>query len=943
MTRFSTPRPPALSRLLLILALQRGFVGETIEGDLHEEFDRLVAERSLSHARSWYRRQARRVVFAYAIPSRLRRVLGLRSPGARRRGSHGSPAPGPNPIDALVVDLRFAVRHLRRHPAFALVVILTLAVAIGANTAVLSVVDSVLLRPLPYDAPERLVAVHQTFPPLGMIRYPPSEATVRDWQERSSAFTRLEATRSSTVTLVEPGGPTLVQSLSVSSGFFDLLGVRAAAGRVFAPGDASTGAAGLAVLSHGLWQRGFGGRPDVVGRTLHVDEVPVEVVGVAPRGFFFTDFRGRTIDLWRMTPAGPLGDGSPGDDSVVSVVARLRPGVTLERARASMDALAAALLEESPDRYTWPNGDTLGVFVEPLQHAIVYDSRRSLLVLLAAGAILLVIAWINIAVLMLADVEGRRREVSVQAAIGARRIRLVRQLVTESLLLCMFAGLGGLALARWASAAFLARAVDLVPLLERTTASWRVAAAAMGLALASAGCGLVAAVWATRGDLGPELRAGCSLGRRRLPGRRVLLSGEIALALMLVIAVGLLVATAARLNALPLGFDPDQASVMTIELPRERYAAQVAAPGAGARPVWTWRPEAFELVNSMVDRVAALPTVTAAGAVNMIPFGRGFEVLAVHIDGSDRVHPTGAIDGVTVNDDPLMKKVTPDYFRAMAIPVLRGRAFSASDDRSAPPVVIVNQRFVDDHRLGDNAINTPILVRDGLAWRSATIVGVVGNVFEFGYDVRTLTSGENVYPNVYLPYAQLARPARFRAPATVSLVARYRGDGTEVTQAMQEVFRDLDARTAITELDSLASYVRHQRDDRRLYRRLMGSLAAISLSLALIGVYSVVVFDVRRRIREVAIRMALGARAPAVVWTIVREGLLTALIGTGVGVFGAVVTTRLLDNWLYDVSPTDPSVFIAVATVIVAVTLLACWVPARRAGRVDPIVILRAE
>jgi predicted permease len=850
-------------------------------------------------------------------------------------------------MDALWQDLRIGTRLLRKNPGFTAAAVLTLAIGIGATTAVFSVVDAVLLRPLPYDEPHQLVELHQIDPTRPELFFGVHPATFLDWRERNRVFTGVAAVNAlgSGANLTGGAEPLHIKTFRVSANFFDILGVEAAHGRTFRPYDESPGAPGVAMMSYGLWQRAFGGDLNLIGGTIRLNDTPYTLVGVTPRDLSFAHrLLGSGPDVWLSQPLGPNAATDRRSFSLMAV-ARLRPEVTLQQAQVEMRAIAAALGTE------YPRTAGASVAVENFQDELVKKVRLSLLALMGAVVFVLLIACVNVANLLLAHATVRQREMALRAALGANRSRLARQVLTESLLLTSLGGAGALLLTRGIIGVLtvVASAEQLgpnsIPLLSRVQMDGGVLAVALLTCLVTTiVCGLVPTVRTSQVDPGPALQFGGRLAeqRQRFPGRQLLMAGQVALALILLIGAGLLTTAASRLKDIPLGFNPENIETMRVNLSQAKYVVESRAPN-GRGTVFSIRPERARLVRDFVGRLEALPSVDAAGAVNVLPLtirsgGR------VHVVGTE---PVGAreVDGVLVNGSATMQEASPDYFRTMEIPLLYGREFSWSDDETAPGVAIVDQGFVEEFQLEGNAVGTQLLVRDGSTWRPIEIVGVVGRVLQVPYGGSLFDQGFLGFPTMYFSYQQTPGYNRSQVGARmpIEFVVRHNGDRRAMTTAMREIFPRYDPEAPIVSVESMKDYVARALANRRFYTLLMGSFSAISLVLALVGVYGIMTFQVSQRVHEVGVRMALGARAGEVVRMIVSEGSRVAVLGTLVGIAGAMAATRLLSAWLYEVSPTELFVFLSLAIVMVVVTVLACLIPARWAARADPMEALRAE
>jgi putative ABC transport system permease protein len=854
----------------------------------------------------------------------------------------------------VATDLRFGLRGLRRNATFSIVAVATLGLGIGASATVFAVVEAVLLRPLPYHQPEQLVRLWD----VGRQgrNAPIAAANLIDWQQRSTSFDQVAAIRWETHNLAGGDEPLRITVQHVSENFFQTLGAGTALGRAFTPDDGERGDARVTVLSHALWRAAFGGDREIVGRDIRLDEEPYTVIGVMPPDFFFHNPDGAEASIW-VAGAIEAEARSNRRRHFLQAVARLRREVTVEKAQSEMTAIAAGLADEYPQTNRDPrSGTALDATVVPLRQDLVASVRPSMLVLVGAVGFVLLIAWVNVTNLLLARTTSRRRELALRVSIGAARKRIFQQLLTETLLLSLMGGTVGLLLARvlvmlFATAApeaggALGLSTGAIPLLSSAAVNaWVVVTTLLTCAVTVFACGLAPAAQATRGDPLEGLRPGTGTGRRPGLGGSVLVASEISLALVLLIGLGLLVSSMVSLSGIPLGFDPSDTQVMRAQLTRSRYAflEQDMETTAGAR--WRLSPEYGTLITDVVGRLAELPGVQDVGAVNRMPLHGPFStnlMAGVNVEGIDR-EPMAVLEGLPAHWT-FVASATPDYFRAMGVPILRGRSFSEADDATAPPVAIVNEGFVQRYGMED-PVGKTIMIRDG-PWREVTIVGVVGDVLWFGYYHRFLRDDWYDFSRVYLPYAQPATAYRRSGVdflMTTNVVVRHSGDGAAVRRVMSDIFRAADPETPIVWVGSLDDYLNEGLSDRHFHLLVLGSLAAVALILASVGVYGVVAFQVGQRVPEIGVRMALGARSTNVVGMIVGEGARVAALGVLMGIAGAMATTRFLSQWLHGVSPTDPVVFVGLAGVMVGAAVLACWLPARRAAQVDPMTSLRAE
>jgi len=802
--------------------------------------------------------------------------------------------------DALVQDVRYALRMLRQAPGFALVAVLTLALGIGATTSIFSVVRGVLLRPLPFAAPERLVRMWQASPSQNQARGEVSPLDFADWKARQRSFEDLGTwwyvEGMSGSNLSGDGEPQRLPAAFVSDGFFSTLGVAPLLGRALLPGEHLPGHNAVAVLSHGLWQRRFGGDRGILGRTLTIDEVPTTVVGVMPAGF---DFPSERVDLW-LSDSRISESGIPRLRQVrwQSVVARLKPGVSLEAARSEMNGVARQFAEEYPAT----NVQTTGVTVLPLHEAVTGDVRVGLMVLLGAVGFLLLIACVNVANLMLTRATARERELAVRAALGAGPGRLVGQLLTESLVLALLGGAFGVLLAVWGTELLVAFSVKQLPRLREVRVDGAVLAFAMGATLFTGVLfGLLPAWRARSPQLAPVLKAAgrgmTGTGGARLRGALVV--AEVALAVVLMAGAGLSVRSLMSLLSVEPGFRPEGAVVVSFS----------SSPGA--------RPKAQYLAE-VLERVREVPGVQVAGTAKNLPLEGSGEPAPLVLAGQP---------AESAADAPRVRHlhVSNDYFRAMGIPLLRGRAFTPQDMGNAPPVLMVNEAFVRRFFPGEDAVG------QGIQWDDtvAPIVGVVG-------DVRQESLSEPAPPLVYVHVLQNTR-------SSVNLVVRGQGAPLQLAAAVRQAIWSVNPDQTITRITTLEEVVGGSVARPRLIASLLGLFAVLALVLGAVGIYGVLAYTVGQRQREIGVRLALGARPAEVLSMVLRSGMRLAGLGVALGVAGALALSQVMGSILYGVAPHDPLTFGGVAVVLLGVALAACLVPARRAMRVDPAVSLRAE
>jgi putative ABC transport system permease protein len=823
-------------------------------------------------------------------------------------------------LDAFLRDLRFGARLLRRSPGFTAVVVLTLALGIGAATSIFSVVRAVLLSPLPYREPERLVLLRQAWPQRGLNFWRLSQANFSAYRDGTKSFDSVGAYTWTGYNVGAAGESFRVEAAAVSADLFATLGVEAALGRTFVRGEDAPGRRLLCLLSDGEWRRRFGGDPGVVGTTLRLDGVPAEVIGVMPRGFAFPD---SSAGLWTPLEIAPERT-SP---FTLLAVARLQPGTALaaaeEETTGILRARAAARAAFGGANAPPAAGADLHTVVRPLGDAMTAGTRTPLLLLFAAVGLVLLIVCANVANLVLARSGGRAREIAVRFALGATRGRIARQVLTELLLLGALGGAAGsllalpiLGLARRLPAGF-------VPRLEEVRLDPVVfGAALLAGAMAAVLAGLLPALRAGRDGAslhaGPAARSTAAPRGRRLNGG--LVGVQFALSLLLLAGTGLMLKSLDRLLSVDPGFETDHLLTLHLDLP-PRQAGVYANPLA---PVAEAEAEGTERYYSrVVEAVRAQPGVQSAALAQSLPFGGDLDADMTVCEG----HDTG--DGAS-GSLTLIQRTTPGYFSTLRLPLLRGRDFEARDRTGAPAVVIVDETLARNAWPGQDAIGRRIR----FAWddgpdRWRTIVGVVAAV----RDDRLDRAAE---PHLYVPFRQ--EPMR-----RMSLVARTGIEPDRAAPAIQEALRSVDPSVPPFALRSMESTLRLSLFQRRLTNGLLGAFAAIALLLAAAGIYGVMSLEVSSRFKEIAVRLALGARPAGVVGMVLRRGAGLAAAGMAAGLAGSFALMRFLSGLLFEVRPDDPGTLFAVVALLGSVALLACALPARRAVRVDPIAALRDE
>ncbi|MEO8028686.1 MAG: ABC transporter permease [Bryobacteraceae bacterium] len=803
-------------------------------------------------------------------------------------------------MQILAADLRFAIRFFRRNPGFTLVAILALALGIGVNTALFSVVDAVLLRPLPYGNPDRLVVVWENSKLEGVARSSPSPANFLDWKAQNHVFEDMACAHGHSANLTGDGPPEGVIGRVITANMFPVLGVTPAIGRGFTEEDTRS-AEPIVILSDGLWRRRFAADPNVVGRQIEMDGQQTTVIGVTRPGFFYPTSR---VEYWlpyRMTP----GEAARRTSHYLNVAARLKPGVTLEKAKADMNTIARGLARQ------YPEADYgVSTAVVPALEQVAGTAGSALWILLAGAGFVLLIACANVANLLLAKAVGRRREIAVRQALGAGRGRLIRQMITESVLLSSLGGALGIALAAFS----LRLAGRLVPPAMTASATLsldvRVMLFAFGLSLATGllfGAG--PALWSGRGDLHDVLKQG---GRGGTGGRGLLrdalVVGEVALAIMLLVGAGLMIRTLQSLYALNLGFRSGGLLTMNTRLPVLKYA----------------KPEKrVQFYDAVIEKVRHLPGVQSAAYASDIPFKTQGNTITI------------ALEGVTFGpehaSDALLRVSTPGYLETLGVRVLEGRLYSAYDHANATPVIVINESFKKQYYANQSPLGRRIQISDHSGvWRE--VIGVVAEVRERGFE-PALQSG------VYLPVAQT--PKSWAIPE--DLVVRTATPPLSLAGAVREAVWSVDRDQPITDVRTMDDLIDSDVADRRRQMALLGGFAVLALVLASLGIYGVLAHAVSQRTREIGVRMALGARASDVVRMVAVGVMKLVLLGLALGTAAALAFSQVIAKILYGVEASDPATYASVAALLLLVAMLACAIPARRAASVDPIVALRDE
>ena len=804
----------------------------------------------------------------------------------------------------LAQDLRHGLRILARQPGFTAVAILTLALGIGANTAIFSLVHAVVLRPLPYPEPGRLVAVWSANPEQGLLRGQVSYPTFWDWKKGNSVFERLALVRDRRFTLAGERGAERISGAVVTEDFFPALGVQPALGRMFRSDDDEAGATPVAILGHDLWQGRFGGDPELVGRQVTLDHQSTQVIGILPAGFHFP-FQVSEAQVW--TPAARDGQLlTQRGMRVGMVLGRLAAGVTLAQARTEMKLLFSRLQAEHPRVMQGQE-----IHLLSLHEDLVVDVRTAMLILLGVVGSVLLIACANVANLLLARGTSRRREFAIRTALGAGRWRLRRQVLVENMLLGTAGGTAGFLLALWGVSFIRLAPLSLPRVADVSLDGWVLGFTAGVSVLAALLFGLAPALQASRLDVYSWLKEGsrgmAGPGRSRLRGTLVV--GEMALALMLFVGAGLLARSFLGLVQVEPGFRTE--NILTFQ----------ALPSG---PRYETLDAQADFHGQLLESLRGLPDVQAVGASTTLPLSGGSWQSVFWIEGREGTYP---------GEEVLFQfnAVTPDYFQVVGIPLQQGRFLSENDRRGKPGAILINETMArrfwpNDDPLGGN-------VKLGISFAGAPeryrIVGIVADVRHAGLDAE-------IIPQIYVSYRQ-------QTTSAMHYVVRTGGDPLALAQAVRSQAAGLDPDVPVFQLASMEHYFQRQVVNHRVALWALGAFAVLAVALAAIGLYGVISFLTAQRTHEVGIRMALGAQGHHILRSVVGQGMALALRGMALGLLGAWALTRVLSSWLFHVTATDPQTFAFVAALMAAVALFACYLPARRAMRVDPMTALRHE
>jgi putative ABC transport system permease protein len=799
-------------------------------------------------------------------------------------------------MENLLKDIRYGLRTLRKSPGFTVIAVIALALGIGANTAIFSVVNAVLLRPLPFEKADQLVLVWEKRPQLGRMRNVASPPDFYDWKAQNQVFDGMAAFTGSGFNLSSGTEPERIQGASVSPELFAVLRSQPRLGRAFETDEDKPGHNKVVILSHGLWQRRFGAEPGLIGQTILMNDQSYAVIGIMPPDFYFPN---RSSEVWVPLTLAPEDLNNRGGHNL-NVIARLKDGIKLGQAQTEMSTIAARLEQQ----YQVNTGHGVNVF--SLYDEVVTGVRPALLVLLGAVAFVLLIACANVANLLMAKAAARQKELAIRTAMGASRLRIVRQLLTESVLLAIGGGIIGALLALWGLDLLLAVGADTIPRAKEIRLDSTVLGFTLLISLATGIIfGLVPALQASKPDLNESLKeGGRNASSRGNHVRSLFVIAEVAICLVLLIGAGLMIKSFGRLLNVPTGFNPEKVLAVNVALSGSRYKEdqQITA-----------------FYQQVLERAASVPGVQSAAAVAALPLAGGFGSRYFRVEGRP---PQPAGQGFNAN----VNVATPGYFQTMNIPLIAGRDFDARDVVKAPDVTIINQEMARRYWPDEDPLGKRLAIGDG-PWR--TVIGVVGDVKQSGLDVETR-------PEMFWPYYQ-------QNLSFATLVVRTAGDPEAMTASVRGAMQEVDGSLPLYNIKSVENIISESVAPRRLNMLLLGTFAGLALVLAAVGLYGVMSYAVTQRTREIGIRMALGASSSNVLRLVVGQGLILTLVGVAIGLTASFFLTRLLATLLFGVSATDPLTFALISLLLVGVSTLASYIPARRAMKVDPMVALRYE
>ena len=815
-------------------------------------------------------------------------------------------------MNSLWQDIRYALRVLAKQPGFTAVVVLTLALGIGANTAIFSVVNAVVLEPLPFPDSKQLVEVKGVDVRAGDVHRPLSYLDFVDYRSQNRSLESAAAYDKNTFTLTGIGEPLHVEVGVVSANFFDVLRTQPSLGRAFAEADDKPGTR-VAILSHRIWQSRFGANPSILGSSVTLDTKPYTVIGVMPSDFQFP-LSGAPLDLYTTVAVQMVTSGADAPITAqrgahyIRAIGRLKPGFTIEQADADARALGDALEKQYPDT----NGH-LSLMIQPEIDSMVGDARPVLMMVLGAVGFLLLIACSNAANLLLARAAGRQREMAIRASMGAGRARVLRQLLTESVLLALAGGVLGLFLAVWGTTLLAGLQSVQIPRLAQAGIDLRVLVFTLGVSvLTGIIFGMAPALHASRFNLFLSLKEGGranSESKRSSRARNMLVVAQVSLAVILLVGASLLIESMVHLTRQSPGFDPNGVMTFNLDLPDARYG----------------KPEqSLAFFRDLLERVRAIPGVQSASGVLPLPLGDDVIRTSFEIEG----HPIAQSDLPRVH----IRIVAQDYIKTMRIPLIAGRDFTPRDKRDAPPVILINEALAQRYFPNENPIGKrikPSVSDSGPEEKMREIVGIVG-------DVRHRNLWQPTDPEAYTPYDQLALGA-------MNIVVRAQGEPMNLLPSIREQVRALDTELPVYRARDMRDYISDSVAQRKFTSMLVSVFAAAGLLLATVGLFGLISYSVEQRRTEIGIRVAVGAERGDIIGMVLRSGITLALAGIVVGLAGTLAISRVLKNQLFGVSATDPLTFIGVAFALIAVATAACYIPAWRAANADPLVALRNE
>lgn len=806
-------------------------------------------------------------------------------------------------------DVRYALRMLLKNPGFTFVAVITLALGIGATSAMFSVINAVLLRPLPYHEPERLVTIWEESPERDLFQIPVSFANLRDWSDQTQTFEQIAAYTFTNLNLSGAGEPARLATVRASANLFSLVGAVPLLGRTFLPEEDSEGSGRVVILSHAVWRQRFGSDPGIVGQSLALNNQAYTVVGVMPSSFQFPvgfGYLGKVLNdpMEIYVPLAPTKRELSRGNYSFFAIGRLKPGATIEQARAEMTTIEGRLEQQYPDTNTG-----MGVSLVATREQTVKEIRPALLVLFGAVSFLLLIACANIANLLLARGASRQKEFAIRAALGASRARVLRLLLTESLILSLAGGCLGLLLALWSTDALVALAPDNLPRLHEVGIDGRVFGFTLAVSLATSILfGFIPAIHAAKPDLNEALKEGSrgstgSGAAKRLRG--ALVSAEVALSLVLLIGAGLMIRSFFRLQQMSLGFNPDNALAVNLSLSPARYPED--------------RQQAA-FFHEALERLQSLPGIQAAGATTGLPLTLNLSGTDFRIEG--RPEPEAGKEMMIHT-----RSVSPGYFGTLGITLIKGRDFSDRDKSGAPAAAIINNELTRIYFPNEDPIGKRITFDDGGSWMS--IVGIIDDVKQLGQD-------STAKPEVYFPFSQMTS-------SSMSLVVRTSSSPASVVASIKDQIQQIDKDLPITDVKTMRQLLAESVSGRRFNMLLLTIFGAVALILAAVGIYGVISYTVSQRTHEIGIRMALGADTRHVLKLVVGQGMWLALVGIAIGLGASFFLTGLMSSLLFGVTATDPVTFVVISAVLTGVALAATLAPARRATKVDPMIALRYE